>query len=266
MREYRIRYGQYKGSHSIYESVAEFKKHNPNVPIIRWAVDMDYKAVQTGSWIEAEDGYIVQCLKVSYIGKGKTTRTAIRFPMGNKICYDRVTKPTMIPHFFGMYTHQAKDRFSDVATSFGGRADAKMIMWAEYVLDGMHPFDAYRIVFNDRGYYTGPQMMSKIIELIHNKHVRKAVMSFINSFSKKLKIKYDDDEIIKMIDKHMKALQPGTALYASAIKMFIETYQNADKLMPRLPAHSGNGGQIEEAEEAEFEDKDPPLLEKEKES
>ena len=64
MREYRIRYGNFKGSHPVYESVAEFKKSNPDISIRRWAIDMKYKAIETGDWIEAEDGYVVQVLKV----------------------------------------------------------------------------------------------------------------------------------------------------------------------------------------------------------
>ncbi len=261
MREYRIRHGNFKGSHSIYESVAEFKKDNPDVPIIRWAVDMDYKAVKTGCWIEAEDGYIVQCIKVATLESQNPhrIRTAIRFPMRNVICYDRVKKAARVPMFYAMYTNQNRSSFTDQPISFNrAKNDVHMIMWAELVLNGMHPFDAYRAVFNDKKFYTGAQMMNKIIGLIHNRHVRKAIMGFINNFSKKLKVKISEDDLVNMIDKHIKAVKPGTPAYVGAIRLVKEIYQDSDKMQYRVPSIPENG---ETAEEATYEEVDPPLLE-----
>jgi hypothetical protein len=263
MREYRVRFGNFEGSHAIYESVAEFKKENPDIPIRRWELGMDYKAIQVGDWIEAEDGYIVQVLKVALLKSDKYVRTAIRFPMTNIICYDRVNKPPRIPQFYAMFSHSNKGSFAHYPSNFGGRDSAHMIMWAELVLNGMHPFDAYRVVYNDKKYYTGAQMMHKIIKLIHNRHVRKAIMSFINSFSKKLKAEISEDDVVKKIKQHWDAVKAGSTGELAAIKLVKEIYQDGDKIGPRIPALPENGQeQIEEATEAEYEDADPPQIER----
>ena len=264
MREYRIRYGDFAGSHSVYESVAEFRKSNPDVPITRWTVDMNYKAIEVGDWIEAEDGYIVQVLKVAILKSGNTKniiRTAIRFPMGNFLCYDRVKKPTRIPQFYAMFSHPNKVSFTDSPTTGVNRSSAHMIMWAEMVLNGMHPFDAYRAVFNDHKGYTSAQMMHKIIKLVHNRHVRKAIMSFLNSFSKKLKAKIPEDDIVNAIVEYWEAAKkkPGTTAHLAGIKLVKEIYQDNDKFQfrPQLPANGEN------TEDADFtlEEADPPVKE-----
>jgi len=262
LREYRIRYGPFAGSHWIYDNPKEFNEKVPDVGYKRWDQQIDFKALQAGEWVEAEDGFIVQCLKNYFLEDKKygNVKYVIRFPMNTTTCYDRKTKPPRVPKFVAnksidnsnMSGQSSRLKFSD----------AQKVMWAELVLAGADPVGAYRVAFNDKKFYTGPQMMAKIMRLIQEPKIRNIIMAYIKRFSNSLKEKYSEKQLLKDILAHGEATKAGSVAKLTYLKFIHEIYKEEDSKpfgslgRGRTPRQITTG---EQATDTEFDEIDSPL-------
>ena len=131
-------------------------------------------------------------------------------------------------------------------------------MWTELVLTGVDPIGAYRAVFKDQKGYSVVQIVSKILNLLHDKRVRQAIMSYIKQFTNSLKAEISEEELKTMIVEHVKNVKKGTSAELQAIKFVHEIYKEGDKSAFRGTGIESSLG--DRAIETSYEEVDPPLL------
>jgi len=257
LREFRIRYGEFAGPHIVYDSVAEFQDRNPELKYLRWDQQIDFVNLEPGTWVEAEDGFVVQILKCSTWTSKWSVQYVIRFPMSTMRCYHRKTKPPRVPQFYAGVVHRNTRAISNSSSKALRMNDARSVAWAEFITLGADPVAAYRMVFGDNKAYTTGQMLNKILNLIHNPTIRKAIMSYLKNFKDKLKESISENDLRDKIVNHYKSVKKGSSAELAAIKFIHEIYKDADKVpFGILPAR----GRSEEATEANYEDVDPPMI------
>ena len=263
MREYRIRYGNFAGSHWIYDHPKEFNEKIPDVGFKRWDQDIDFKSLQSGEWIEAEDGFITQLLKVYYLEDKKAigkVRYVIKFPMANITCYDRKTKPPRIPRFLAGISFPNMNLVGGLQQL--DFKDEQKVMWGELILQGVKPMEAYRVAFNDKSYYTSGQWLTKLVRLMQDPKIRKLIMAYIKRFSNSLKAEFSEDDLKEKIIAHGKSVKAGSTGELAWIKFIHEIYKEEDAKpfgfigRGKIPQQITTG---EQAVDTEFDEVDSPL-------
>lgn len=205
MRKYFLREGTiYGGEHNIYESVEEFQKTFPDIIPIRWARD-DHTKIESGSWVESEDGYILECLsRKQLINKQGNITNYYRFPMGTFTVYYRKTKKDYKwARLYAYFTVGDRNRINGVMRTRLDSDDVKKSQFAMFLIAGISPTKSFLLTYGTT-FLTMQQIYRKALKLMNDKIVVTTVQDKLQPFVDKLRGTLTDErlksEIIQLLD------------------------------------------------------------------
>lgn len=188
MRQFSIRKGNYKGEHTVYDSLEEAKS-NGVVATKHWYEP----SIQIGEWVIADDGYIVQCLhRTRIINKNHKSgqyTDIFRFPQGTFGVYynrDGVRSPNT-KNFYGAVTNGNRTSMGNTP-SIGRYLTIKKREFVTWMTLGYDPYTSYMKAFS-------PQ----------NTNLNYITMQ-VNKLLVDDKIK---EELVKLMEPFLKRLQAG---------------------------------------------------------
>src|SRR4030067_1958872 len=136
----------YEGEHTIYESRKEFIDTNPSLKYFQWN-RCNVEELQNGDWIEAEDGYIVQLLKiVPRYNKSSQLTYFVRVPMGTFTIYKRADGTYKWARFYAMFSNGDSNSASNKMRGNLPKT-TEIVKFSTYVIAGIHPIKAFKAVF-----------------------------------------------------------------------------------------------------------------------
>lgn len=261
MRKFTIRRGSFKGTHIVYDSLEEARKHNINDVKDPW-----YSPdVAVGDWVVSDDGYIIKCLsRNKLINKrhrnGQYT-DCFRFPQGTfYVYYDKKGEP----HIKNFYANVANSNKSSLGnTSRLGRF--MTIAKREFVLlmsMGYDPYSSYIKAFN-KNTSTPAHIMIQVNKLLTDPLVREALMEAMKPFMEEVQEKVKELSGVQDLNK-LAVQQVAELLIAKPkdiktktiqVKFFLEMFgQQLGITVPDKPKRK-------EIEDAHYEELPPPRLE-----
>lgn len=243
MRKFFIRQGKFEGEYPLYESEAEFKAVFPDHVHVRWARD-DYTKIQTGTWCESEDGYIMECLAVKkLVNKGGQTTFIYRFPNYLASVYIRKNGTQRWSKWFGNIASLDANSLSTYQRT--GMVEQR-IKFAAFVAAGMSLVKAYDMaVPGDKG----PLGLrnNKLIRLMNDKLVVKQLSEHLSVFKTSIDNKFSNDRLLQEIDDLLVRSKKGSDAHRKNIEFILQ-------LKGILKPVKNN-----EIEEAKYEEEKPPF-------
>jgi hypothetical protein len=218
--------GKYAGEHKVYDSIEEFKKHQPQSKLYRWNTQ-EFMNIETGDWLEAEDGFIVQLLsrRVMMSKDSVTKRDIFRFPQGTFAVHQLKSGIYKFAVFYAQFTNGDKSSISGKQYT-AREADFPKIRFAAMVCAGMSPHMAFRNVFQPgKRFLTRQQIEKKILRLFMDPVVRKEIESNMLAFKDKIKHDIKLEDVINKIKSHWQSVKPGSAQEMSAIEFMMEIHE-----------------------------------------
>lgn len=225
MRNYRLRGGKYEGIHIIYDSREEFLKHHPDTPIKPWT-ELPYDGYETGDWVEAEDGYIIQILKaVTFINKMNRETRFVRVPMGTFTICRLVNGTFRYSRMYAQFTVPDKSSGSKIRS--GERCATDLVVEAKkrfgmMVAAGTYVKKAFLIAFPQRGMLTTSQIAKKVTKLFGDPIVMEQINQSLVMFKDELDEKFTNSKILEMIEEHVKNVKAGSQTEQNMIKWLME--------------------------------------------
>jgi len=186
MREFTIRKGNFAGKHNIYDTREEAIEHKVKEIKSPWH-SLD---VQVGDWVQADDGYVVQCLS-RYKLPNKRARNGqftdcFRFPMGTFYVYYGVRTNT-VKNFYAHNANVNKTALGN--TSKMGRF--MTIRKKEFVLlmsMGYDPYSAYIKAFKVSKTTPGSIQLN-INKLLDDPLIKEALMEALKPYMQQVQDK-----------------------------------------------------------------------------
>lgn len=268
MRTFTVRKGNYVGEHKIFDSVEEAKK-NGIVPKKPWYGDN----VQTGDWVIADDGYVIQCLAVDKrVNKnhksGQYTQT-FRFCNGTFYYYVNAKGEKNITSFFGQTAKTGNRNALGSTSKFSGKMNVRKKKFLAYIESGMEIYDAYRKAFTNVAYtrLMTERITYEINLLLSDPEIRKgmalALQPLKEALEKQIKKKYKkegletlEDYVAKNIMDMMDTKKPDTQFHKSNIEFLVKLSDNSLDLTE--PKQLGKEQKrLKEAEDAKFSEISP---------
>lgn len=223
LREFYIDRGKYKGTYPIYEP-DEFKKLYPYIKYKRWGREEDLMDIQSGDWIEANDGYITQCLNVVHYVKGNSI--FCRFSMCTVANYHN---PVNGKSYWGKFLAQPSSIDPNslsgrpALNDRGLRSSTMKLAFAKLLASGMNFLDAYNaVICKDKVFrynslkYTA---INRIIKLMGDPIVVKAIQEHKKGYINRLKNDkaFSDENMIKLIKDFMENVRKGSIVHLESI-------------------------------------------------
>lgn len=241
MRKYFIRTGKYSGEHFFFESEKEFRNFFPNEIIFKWGRD-NYKTLKTGMWVEAEDGYIVECLNANkLINKKKQIIYYFRFPNYIGYVYYRTDgKPHASKYLAGV----SKVRDNSFAETFKyyNLFETK-VKFATFVMAGMSLKEAYRKAAK----FPHRISKSRLLSLMSDKVVINQIQSNLETLKKGIESKFSDERLLKELDELLTMSEKGSNAHRLNIEFILKLRQII------------KNKNVEDIEEAKYEEQNPPF-------
>lgn len=260
MRYFYIQSGKYKGEYPIYEGEKEFKKENPDLDYKRWGREEHPSLIEIGDFVEAMDGYIVECLNRYILGGNNY---AFRFPMATCSCVLKKKGGIRWYNFYAQFAVPNKNSLSgkNYGSMRGEGFTRRKMLFGQLVGAGLNVFDAYK----QAGYpftLTPDRQVNKIRELLMDKEVQKYMVR--QSGQEMLERIRNDEEfkeevIIKYVKDFMNSVKKGSQLHLDSIpSLFILLgIVPPDYFEPKLPTR-GRPKSNKDVEDVDFETVPPP--------
>lgn len=222
LREFYISNGKYEGTYPIYHP-DEFKTNFPEIKYKRWARENSYDAIDTGDWVEANDGYITQCLN-TYTAKNTVTRFH-RFPMCTVTTRLLKGKDVYWSKFLASVSMLDPNSISGKhsRTQRGAGLEASKVAFAELLMSGMDYVSAYKAShekgYKNPNYKLSTSYTSKIIKLLSDPVVLKTMEESREKYLDKLRKDkaFSDENMIEMIKDFMANVRKGSATHLNSI-------------------------------------------------
>ena len=244
--------GQFNGEHPIYESREEFAKDFPDTKPYKWNRDEKWAELYAGDWIEATDGYIIQCLRVhDYNGN-----RMVRVPMGT-FRLSMNPKAKVKPKLYAQFANQ--DLYS-LSGKPPHRRNASIkprkVQFAHFINLGFTPIEAYKKANGGDFLRNSTSVNFQIIDWLTDE----AVMEIIKADSDTNfleRIQQDeelsDDVLTEYVKDFMRHVRKGSQTHLNSIGPLLV-------LLGKTPAAMNpNGGKkVKEATEVPYNSVPPP--------
>lgn len=246
MREITIRSGNYVGTHIVYDSVKEAEQ-NGIKPIKPW-----YNA-DTGDWVVADDGYVIQLLKRSKITNKFNQHTHIyRFPNKMVGIYERKNGTfSKIPSYHAQHMTSTKTKIAPADGIVGQYLTKKEKRFALLVKEGwnegMTLEQAYRLAYKDNSSY----VEHKIERLLNKPGLIKMMIDkehILGQVQNKMGVTIED----WLIDKLTELLQKE--------KLSVKELRNNIKFLLEILSEKGKANNIMDADYEELPAPTPKIL------
>jgi hypothetical protein len=208
VREYVNAKGRYAGTYQIYfnpyicEQLTGYK-------VKKWKRDED---IQTGDFVEGEDGLVVKCLNrydpYKYKKRTDIHTIAFRFPMATMSIYYGKKGTVTWSNFYVGFTFPSKSKFGGRYAKEETMGDQFKRLWAQLVCQGVHPENAFDAVFKNSPftvYRTRGARNFNVKYLMQDKVVRHEMTIQLAPYFKKVTNKYSDEFNLGLIDDLLKS-------------------------------------------------------------
>lgn len=238
MREFLVKAGHFAGTHYIFDNREEFKKYFPDLEPKRWGDE----SIDVNDWVIADDGYILQCLRIYTPDKNKYKTKIFRFCNGS-FYYYYGKSGKKVKAFYGGVVYFNKNSIG------GNNRNTEQRIFLKYIEAGYPPIEALKKV-HDISTWHKFKINKKLREYMNGEYVMKALIKSldINEKVKQLTGKtiaeIVEDEIIKQVT-HLN--NPDLSLKEGReIVKFLKSVFGYDK--------------VQNSEEVPYEEDKPPLL------
>ena len=231
MRIFRVLQGKYSGQYKIYDSREEFKKHNPDTPIYYWGEHSNPEQLETGDWIEALDGYILQIL---HTYKQKSNEEEVK---KKKYNYDIKLIVRVAPGTFyilknsktgkiryqKLYAQIANlDSYSLSGESKNFRNDQKTetaTLFAQYIVSGYTPIQALMALGIVKGSDQRSKVLHKVMYYLQQPEVITAMQKANTSFLEKIRSEpeFSEENMIQYVKDFMRHVRKGSQVHLQSI-------------------------------------------------
>lgn len=220
MRKFFIRHGRkHEGEHNIYESAEEFHKDFPDFEIFRWARD-DYRKLKDGMWVEAEDGFILECLAFKkLVNKTGFITWVYRFPNYLATVYIRKDGTVRFSKYYGSISSldgSSMSKFKRV-----GNPEVK-IKFAAFVAAGLPLRKAYYMSFSKKDRNPISVSDNTLLRLMNDKLVVSQLKEHLALFQDKIDDKFSTERLISEIDVLLTASAKGSDAHRKNIQFVME--------------------------------------------
>lgn len=260
MREFSIRRGTYAGTHLIFDSIKEAKKHGIKDIKSPWYSDN----VEPGDWVISDDGYVIQCLgKRLLINKrhksGQYTQTW-RFPNGTFYIYRDARGNKHIKNFYAVAAANHKSSMGNTPR-LGRYMTLRKKEFCMLIGAGLDPYQAYIKAYRV-GTASKNSIWIQVNKLLNDKMVQEEVMEELKPFLKKvedrIKAKTGHGSLVDLLADKIAELFTDEDLKAKDVQQNIKLAMELFAQPMGLATPRKNRSL--EADEADFELLPPPLL------
>jgi hypothetical protein len=199
MRDFTVRFGNYKGVHKIYDSPEEATKYGIKTIVSPWwSPD-----VGVGSWVVSDDGYVIQCLNRSIL-RNRRHRSGqftdhFRFCNGSCYVYHDKHGERHIKNFYAAVANSNKNSLGSTP-SMGRFLGARKKEFVLYVQMGFDLYTSYIKAFRVRA--NNPHIDIQVQKLLSEKLVREALMEAIKPMMQKIQA-----EVIKLSNSEYNSIE-----------------------------------------------------------
>lgn len=226
MRNFYIRLGKYVGTHIIFDSIAEFKESMKDTPYRSWN-SLDPNDLKAMDWVEADDGYIIQCLRAGTLGSKrkafKYPTWIFRFPVGDFSMYRKVTGEYRRMNFYAQFAKADKGSLSSVPRSLRSIPDLQKVKFATLITAGMPVHRAYLMAFWDRNMrpQSSQVLLRKAAMALNDEVVRTELKSQLDMFRSKLDDRFSMENLVDEVDELIKHSKKGSDAHRENLKFLM---------------------------------------------
>lgn len=241
MREYnRRRGGKIILTSVIYDSVEEYKRDYPDKEPKRWG-DI---GIASGDHVIADDGFVVECLSARIYQGKRHMLYYFRFPMGTFT----ITESKGVFYTPAFYAQFSKPNLSRIGTT-DGKLQKEKIRFASYIIAGFDIGEAYRRCF-PHGIMGSDTAFKKGINLMRDEIVKIELKNQLESFTNKLKDKFDEDRLITELDELLSKSRKGSMAHRQNLELILQLTGYMDNPLSKK----------KNIEEADYKEIPPPQL------
>jgi len=218
----------FAGEHIIYDSVEEFKeKVGSEYPLKKWGVG-PIEELKAGDWVIADDGYIVQILRIkSFPNKNGSRTFFVRVPMGTFAVYflkskiETETKGWVWRQMMGQFGLPQKSSINHRSRLFSPGKINK-IKFATLFLSGIPMTKAIKIIYPNTKYLTKNQLLIKATNLMDDKVVQAELREQVSKFKDDIEDTFSNERIINELDLLLERSKKGTDTHRNNIQFIME--------------------------------------------
>lgn len=212
------------GEHIIYDTEAEFEEKNPGMKWKKWGF-FNIEDLQVGDWVRADDGYIVQVLRIrTFQYKDYKNVYYVRFPMGTFAVHWREGKKEWrFRQLLAQFTPACKNSLSGRARAYRGIRINK-IKFATLLTCGVRPITALKMAFpkNKFNLLTKQQLLGKAVKIMSDEVVRTEITNQLQKFNKDIIQKFGDERMVKELDDLLAMSKKGSDAHRGNIQFILE--------------------------------------------
>lgn len=210
------------GDHIIYDTVEEFKKEKgEDYPLKKWGVGLP-EDLKAGDWIIADDGYVIQVLRVKNFPNKNGSRTFfVRVPMGTFAIFFTKGRGWIWRQLMAQFGTAQKSSIGHRARMYNVDVLSK-VKFATMFLAGVPMIQAVKITFPMAKNLTYNQLLIKAAHLMDDKIVQAELKNQVANFTDDIKQKFDDERIIKELDLLLERSRKGTDAHRCNIQFIME--------------------------------------------
>lgn len=225
MRNFYIRSGKFIGTHLIFDSIEEFQASMPGVEYKSWN-SLDPREIKNMDWIEADDGYIIQCLRINVMKMKKAfpyPTWTFRFPIGMFSMRQNKSGEFKRMNFYAQFAKADKGSLSAVPRSLRSIPDLQKVKYATLITAGVPVHRAYLMAFWDRNMrpQSSQVLLRKAAMALNDDVVRTELKSQLDMFRKKLDDRFDLDRLIDEVDDLIRHSKKGSDAHRENLKFLM---------------------------------------------
>lgn len=231
MRIIQVKRGKYVGEHCVYESVEDFRRHHPNESYLRWGT-APFDQINQNVWVEAMDGYILQCLYRRTLHTVKTGQTRFLYGFANVALpvWPRKNGTFGYYYLYGQYSYLRDSNMSPKNRNayrprpiIGGepgkeRKKLAITKFVAYVVAGMDIHQAYRLCYWDKD---GRKSSTKVMELMQEEEVRQELQHQLQPFIEKVRGTFTEDRLLTEMEKLLDKSRPGSESHRENLRFIM---------------------------------------------
>ena len=224
------------GEHIVYDTEKEFEEKCPGMKWKKWGFT-DPTKLQVGEWVRADDGYIVQVLKIRFFPKRAESCTKesyfIRMPMGTFAVW--MTKGGWHwRQLCAQFTVPHKNSASQRSRLYHG-GHIEKIKFATLLISGVNLKLAVKMTYPNLHHLTSNQILIKAAKLMNNKIVQQELKSLTAKFQEDLVDKFGDVRLVKELDELITHSKKGSDAHRNNILLLMELRNLYKKPSKREP-------------------------------
>lgn len=224
MRVFNVRdeRSPFVGEHIIYDTVEEFRqKYGEDYPLRKWG-EGKIEELKAGDWVIADDGYVVQVLRVKVFPHWTGSLTFfVRMPMGTFAVYHTKSQGWKWRQMMAQFGLPQKSSIGHRGRMYNVSVMQK-VKFATMFLSGVSMITAVKVVYPMAKKLTYNQLLIKAAHLMDDKIVQAELKNQVSNFTEDVGSKFDDERIVKELDLLLERSKKGTDAHRCNIQFIME--------------------------------------------